>query len=425
MSVSRRVAVLSAASAAAAISLPRWACADAAVLSGNSLFADVKSYAGLGIHRTGTVGDNATTTWMKARFEKLGFDVETQDIPYPLFVPKRCEAVPPVGSSVPLFPSWPVVPTDGVSGVLRLPGSAKGAIAVVDLPAARGTLDDPSIGDALLAAEHEGAIAVIGLCGGKTGDVIAQNADFEKFTWTVPVLLAPGRSRQRLLAAAHAGENWTIVCTGARDADAVAQNVIARRAGAGKTICISTPKSGWFFCAGERGTGIAIWLALAERLAQTKADLLFVAATGHELNFYGSHIFLQTRAPKPEAVKFWLHLGANIAVDDVAVTNGSISPTSAPPTGRFTRASAQLLPLLKSAFQGQPGYDQPLDVDTSQRLGELAGFHDKGYAPLMGMLGTYELFHIPSDVPEYATSPAILEPVARALDSVVMQIAST
>jgi hypothetical protein len=426
MEITRRNLMAKTAAATALVGMSRRAQGATDPLSGEMLFADVKRYADLGVHRTGTTGDNATTNWLKARLQSLDFAVQTQDVSCALFVPDRCEMSPPSGDPVQLFPSWPVVPTDGISAVLRIAGDASRAIAIVDLPVGEsGSLDDSGVGDALLAAQKEGAVAVVGLCGGPTGEVIARNARFKRFSWNIPVLLAPGRARARLLAAAQFGDVWRIVSSGSSTPGAVAQSVIARRPGRGKTICISTPKSGWFRCAGERGTGIAIWLALAATLSQTDADLLFTCITGHELDNIGGRAFLRYLAPDPKDVKFWLDIGTDVAVDAVNIRDSTISRSMIPVSNRSAYASAGLLDLATSAFRGQPGYSRPIEIETAPRHGEFTVIHDRGYAPFMGLIGAGALFHTPSDAPEYATSPALLEPVMLALNRIVATIAAT
>ena len=66
-------------------------------------------------------------------------------------------------------------------------------------------------------------------------------------------------------------------------------NIVARFRSADSTdqaLVLTTPVSGWFNCAGERGCGIAIALILAEKLsAHCNVDLLL--ASGHELGFAG------------------------------------------------------------------------------------------------------------------------------------------
>jgi hypothetical protein len=67
---------------------------------------------------------------------------------------------------------------------------------------------------------------------------------------------------------------------------------------AARTIVVSTPTTGWFTCTCERGSGIAVYLALARTVASTTADLnfVFVATAGHEVGHGGMTDFMQHRA---------------------------------------------------------------------------------------------------------------------------------
>ena len=81
-------------------------------------------------------------------------------------------------------------------------------------------------------------------------------------------------------------------------------------------IVVSTPSSGWFTCAGELGPGIAMLLALAEWVTTRSEGLnyLFVATSGHELDFLGARLFHEANlAPPPARTHAWLHLGASVA----------------------------------------------------------------------------------------------------------------
>jgi len=81
----RRTVLGAAALAGAAMSGPAAARAATASLAGPALYADVKAYADLGEHRTGTPGDQATTRWMVQALKRARYQVETQGFDYPLF----------------------------------------------------------------------------------------------------------------------------------------------------------------------------------------------------------------------------------------------------------------------------------------------------------------------------------------------------
>jgi hypothetical protein len=85
---------------------------------------------------------------------------------------------------------------------------------------------------------------------------------------------------------------------------------------------VTTPLSGWFGCASERGSGAAIALDLAARLAETNT-VTVVACSGHELDHLGLHAWLSdaaTRGGVPSGPV--VHLGASIA----AARDGVLEP---------------------------------------------------------------------------------------------------
>jgi hypothetical protein len=77
---------------------------------------------------------------------------------------------------------------------------------------------------------------------------------------------------------------------------------------------ISTPRSGWWQCASERGGGLACWLEALRVLAllKPKRDCLFVAFSGHEISWLGIQDYLTRRPGVVKSAHIWLHFGANV-----------------------------------------------------------------------------------------------------------------
>ena len=406
---------------AGAAALP---CAAAAArpddgLSGASLFADVLAYERLGEeHRTGTPADAAGAAWLRRRLSAAGFETALQPFSVAVFEPSACRIALPDGV-VAAYPAWPVRPTapQGVRQPLAFEaaGPLAGRIAVLRLPyTGGGTWAAPGYGERAMDAIHRGASAVVGVTDGPTGELIGLNAAPGRFDWPAPVVLVAGRDGERLAKAARSGAPVTLTSTDLVQPEATAVNVVARRAGRGRTVVVSTPRSGWFSCASERGSGIAVFLAVAEALARTPdMDLVFVAASGHELGEAGQRHFLKTLAPPPDQIGLWLHIGANVACQDLAVGVGQITPLGRPVARRGVTASADLAAAAARAFAGQVGYDTPKLIGAGPTLGELEPIRQAGYARVAGMLGFGPLFHTRLDRATPATAPDILEPVAR------------
>src|SRR5690606_10713083 len=139
-------------------------------------------------------------------------------------------------------------------------------------------------------------------------------------------------------------------------------NIIGRLdRGKGRWITISTPRSGWFGCAGERGGGIAAWLDLARAAPALLPDhdLAFLCNSGHEYENLGAEASLKAVAPKPTETHFWLHLGANVAARDWHEGLFGLAPLSGADSQRYLVASPPLLPAARRLFAGLAGLENP------------------------------------------------------------------
>lgn len=385
---------------------------------GERLYREVEEYDALGEHRVAGPGDDATTKWLSDKMRAAGLTVTRQSFPYPLYEP-TVSTVSLGTQNVEAFPAWPpaMTPPAGIAAPL-VPIDApdvSGKIVLMDWPygPAPGWAT-PGPGDAVAQAFVHGALAAIVITEGPTGGIIALNADPARHDWKKPVVIAAARDGAKLKDAAEAGRAVVLVSRGRLNAAAHADNVIGRRAGTGGTVVVTTPKSGWFHCAGERGTGIALFLEAARWLVrETSCDLLFGASSAHEINYLGSAIFHERYAPPAEHVRLWLHIGANAAVQATSMTNG-VQFLGTPAPGRLT-ASPQLIPAAANAFRDLPGYSKPIAFNAKTAIGELEVFQKGGYGAVVGLLGSWPLFHTRDDRARVATTPAVLEAVDGAL----------
>ena len=416
MRINRRDAVLTSLCAWAGAAVTAKAAADP--LDGAALYADVKTYSDLGIHRTGLPGDTATTVWLERALTAAGYAVERQAFDYPVFELGRSDLT--LGDQrIAGFPYWTpkTTPSGGLMAPLSATGQA-GTILVISLRAGSGgglyAPPPPPISDGV----GSGAAAVIAITESPLGEMSALNRTPKSAPCPVPVMLVAGREGAALKAAAEKGQSATLRLEG-RTIAGKAENVIGRRARRGRHLVVSTPKSGWFRCAGERGSGVAIWLGLARWLATTDHNVTLLAASGHEFDGYGGHIFTETLAPRPADTKLWLHIGANVAAYDYALQSGAITRQAVPRADRILACSDGLMPLAAEAFAGQPGYQKPFDIDQKTPPGEVALFQSRGYAPLIGVVAGHPLHHTPIDLPD-VTDGKMLEPVARGLKAMLV-----
>jgi hypothetical protein len=395
---------------------------------GQRMFKDVGDYAGFGDHRTGLPGDQATTGWLRSRLASMGYACELHDFGFELFEPQKTHLKSPDGRLIPLLPAWQPVPTrdGGLSGVLSLgTGEAHepGGISLVAIPyMPAGSFHAKGQMEPITAAIAAGAGAVIAITEGPTGEVIAMNASPD-LRWPVPVVLTAPKEGEALRRLALQRATVRLVSEGRSEPSARAHNLIARKPGSGRRLVISTPKSGWFACAGERGSGIAVALALASwAVSRLAAPVTFISTSGHEFEGLGGKLLLKDHAPAPDDVALWVHIGANVACNAVSFGDGPPKRLDGPSQQRGIQATEALIPLLKQAFAGQVGYEKPIQADPARAIGEAAVFLEAGYAPLIGLVGAHPLHHTPMDLPAIATSPDQLVPVARALAQAVRGI---
>jgi hypothetical protein len=175
-------------------------------------------------------------------------------------------------------------------------------------------------------------------------------------------------------------------------------------------LIISTPRSGWFTCTGERGPGVAIWLALA-RWAAARRDgpnITLLCTSGHEFENSGGAAFLQHLAPRNTKTALWVHLGANAATRDWQEMGAApaIPLPSADPQ-RYLMATADLASSAGVAFAGQPGLEV-IHPTGRGAAGELTHILSAGYPSVIGVFGGHRFHHAPSDGLQCVSVPLIV-----------------
>ena len=353
-----------------------------------SLFDTVERYSDLGDHRTGTSVDEATVEWLEGELEKLGAQSERLPFEFDRFdarwevradgevvdaIPLFYEATGEVRTDRPLVTSRPVVAgnfIDGFDAVVSDAHAAGATAAVVATETPLGTL----------CAVNRRPVSGSGL----------------------PTLCVAGRDAERLRT------SRVDVSFEARIVEGSSVNVRATigEAPDEKRVLLATPLSGWFRCAGERGTGVAVLLATAKTLAERGIPLTILATNGHELDGLGLDIHLRTTRPAEKAI---FHFGASVASGD----SDGVGPPS-----RRTRM------LLPSAWAGESRRASleralaplgvtvrlPSDDEAAQPsgwIGESARWAPLG-RPLVSIAGGFPLHHAPEDVPTLATTPELL-----------------
>ena len=369
--------------------------------------ADLDKYIGFGGKQAGGMGDTACGHWLATELEGLGFEIERQEFAAPFFEPTRSELM--CGDTkASLWPQPIVVPTgpEGITGPLvridatgRAQAPLHDAIALVELPFGRwsSALSKP-IREPITAAFAAGARAAVVITNGPTRKIIALNADGRAPMFAGPVALLAPENAEPFLAATMRRAPATMIVDG-NGGRRPAFNFVGRiDRGKPRWLVVSTPRSGWFGCAGERGPGIAAWLWLARWAGRTvqSHNLAFVCNTGHEYEYLGAAEALRTFTPKPADTRFWLHLGANVAARDWHDSIGQWQPLPSVDTQRFLAISPSLLPVAREVFAGHLGLEAPYSSDTLS-AGELTEIIAAGYAPAAGVFGIHRFHHVAED----------------------------
>lgn len=414
--------------------------------SGDKLYGDVLFYSSLGEHRTATVTDYATESWLSIRLKALGFKVELLPFSTNQFYPTET-SVTIDQARIQAFPVWwPTTTRPGgqtgkvttdltnVSGKIYLFDNRSGTVN----QAVQSTIKSAAANGAT------GVIVVLTAAATPSPEFYGQNAQQllsydpaadpgagDQTPWTIPVVTVGRGDRPALQNAIDNALDVKIRSEGFTKAGAVSNVVIGTldRGPADKTLLVSTPSSGWFEDSGERGTGIAVWLALAEWAAKETSGVkwVFMSSSGHELNFRGTNAYLKSALiPPKEDVYLWTHLGADlITYDYTQNADGTLTRANQPvkQSIKYNTSNPLILDALNDSFLPANPQAQALNITGLQNAigGDLtyAKFH--GYSELLYFAGGNPTFHTHQDNPE-TSSPQILEPMARLIKSTLQQI---
>ncbi|MGW5351914.1 hypothetical protein ACWERV_15570 [Streptomyces sp. NPDC004031] len=360
---------------------------------GGSLYSVVEGYSRW-VHRTGTPDQSAALVWLERRLRALGAVTGRWEYSYPHYTWK---AEVRVGRErVPALPLY-------YEGTGRVRGRADFVRPVTTSKDG----SDPAVLAALAEAARGGATVAVLPTTSTTATyapydgLVGYNSDPDAPKTGIPTLLVPGDTADR-------------VSRYGADVDFSARTVRARtycltgwfgtRRPVKDPIVVTTPLTGWFTCAAERGTGVALALALAAELSR-EHPVFFLGNTGHELNNYGARAYLaQEFDLAPRAV---FHLGSALA----AAAKG--------PDGRFALAPRGAAS--NPAFDAVPGLAADL---AAARFNQAAKFPGEGAVwnaalgpavPLLSVAGNFRQFHTPDDVPWVTTSPDVLAQAYTAL----------
>ncbi len=430
MRTPNRRSVLLAASLAAAPVLAR--AADETI-SESAIAEALTRYDGFGIKASGGPGDIACGAWVEGELRAAGLTTRRQAFDIPFATLTRSSLT--CGAATAEVIAQAVVrptPPEGLTAKLVVfdpawssAAACKDAIALIILPYRRwsAAAGEPKAAvDAVMAA---GAMAAVLITTGPTGEACALNVPNAAGWWDRPVAILAPKQAAPFLKAAATSQTARLDLTGTSGRRS-AFNVIGILArGKAKTLVLSTPRSGWFTCTGERGSGLAAWLELVRWTArsQTGVNIAVIATSGHEYDYAGGEAFIRELAPRPADVALWTHLGANVATRDWAEQGANLLPLPSADPQRTLAASPDLLDACRAAFSGQPGIEAPREFNASV-AGELASIRTAGYTRVMGIFGSHRFHHTRADNLR-CTSPALARQAATSFQTVITQALRT
>ena len=343
---------------------------------GDQAYEIVRVFSEMGIHRTGTQGDHDTSCWLGSELAVGGADVSFQIFPYHHFDAEL--SVRSAGKSIEaeaLYYSF--------TGQRNLCNLATG---LVDAHADEDVISK-EIGCMVAAAKVAGRDGLVLATRCPTGDLCAINRD-HRMDMEFPVILV-------------AQDNLNTIQTSGADIffaasvrKRMAKNIIARFPGptGAQRVVVTTPISGWFRCAGERGCGLAIAIFVSRQLSKSFAvDLLLTS--GHELGMCGGYYLAQSYDAELRCV---LHLGSCIANIDAKMTSicSADSMTSGRIAGVFKRLG------IKPVTPSDP-------TNTKNWVGESMCWASNNW-PILSIAGLAPHFHARSDLLEVVTTPGLL-----------------
>ncbi len=366
------------------------------------LQARLDRYQGFGIKASGGPGDIATGAWLDEALCGWGYRCERQTFDVPYFE-TRTATLSSGGAMATVIPQAIVATTgpNGLTAPLRLAdhGNLSGAIVVIVLPFKRWTaLADPQVAQPLAKAFAQGAVATVLVTTGPTGEAIALNVTTHKPGFGRPVAILAPKDAGPFLAAVATGQTATLTIDG-QGGQRSAFNLIARLdRKAPRTLIVSTPRSGWFGCAAERGSGLAVWLWLARWLAKSghPVNVELLATSGHEYEYLGGEHYLSI-APPPASTRLWVHVGASAAARDWHELGPVLRPLPSADSQRVLTATADIVDRVRSAFKGVTGLEATYVADKSTAGGELTNVLSAGYRTAIGLYGGHRYFHTRGD----------------------------
>ncbi len=363
---------------------------------------DVIHYASLGEHRSASAADLATSQWIQSELRQSGVSAELDPWKLSQFNLQECW-VEVFGKRFEAFPLWYPTPLGDepcLETLVTDDQPVDGKVVLTRFDDRMVTRKSDHAGKVQSLADA-GARAIIGCTPHESGEIYGQNVipPFNQLPWPVPVLMVRPSDQHVLQNAAKHGDQVRICLSGTQDQNATAHNVVGKSVRGRQWIIVSTPQSGWFRCAGERGAGVALLLALArwQKDCSLPCSFMFLSNSGHEIGHMGiDHLLKNERPPAPEETACWLHLGASVGTIAYRSDEAGFLSHSGPETENWLFAAPTLQETLGHCFEG---FEHLTPKIYDRKNGEIRWILENGYAGF-ALMGPQRFFHLAGDGPE-------------------------
>lgn len=370
----------------------------------------VRDYDAQGWHRTGTHADHDNARWLQEKIMDVGAKPELDEYELQRVDARSCflrldgRRI----DGVPAFDGGETCP-EGISGRLGPLGSdseialAVQRVSVPGLEAAKAH----GLVEALAGTSHKAM--VVATLGPSPGLSLFNATSFGKPS-RIPVLQVSGLDAEWLVSKAERRVQAEI-CVDTRRVTAGTSNVWTLIQGSDRgawPLVVTTPRTGWWNCASERGGGIACWLSALRAVAAggvPRRSCYFVAFSGHELGLLGISNFLKNHPALSSNVHCWFHFGANIGAARHAI---------------YVQASSDVL--AEAAREALSRHNAPIsrsDILPGPPRGE-ASFPYRLGLPFVAPISGSDTFHNQSDCWPSAVDSAVVANTSMAFADLVV-----
>ena len=360
-----------------------------AAQAGDELVRDFQTFVSQGEHRSGGKGDQQAQAWLAQILAQLGFSVERIGLPVMAIEDAGTEILTgPL--SVNGFPQY-MPPSSAVGarleGPLALYDAAvpSGRLLVHEAEWPAGAYWTPALQQIAERAASLSALALIFTTTTPKGGIFVFNRDQSLPPLPIPVIAVSRADHRQLVMGAQNSSKAGLTISG-RVVASETGLILGRKPGKGRAIVISTPLTGWFTCGSERGSGIALFLDLARKLARQMRPVVLMATGAHEIGHTGMKLALDKYAPDPASVELWLHLGAAIAAK---TADGKAQ------IARIIAAGAPMMERTRTLFPADHAFIQEASANSPGETGEII---QHGQLNLIGFANANPSFHTPDDL---------------------------